>query len=215
MPKVKSTSDSKNNSKKEAGPLEDFFGFKVLPVIVKDGTRHFMYMAQHEVRSESDSLPADRTLFLVNLPVDTTDAHLQYLFRSHGAISSIVYHGAIGGSIQQQQQPSSDDTTAFNNSNLGSSYTSTLIKPKEDKKLKYSKKRKQQDASDNQQDSIDLDNEHTQLRRILHSGASAHVVFSRNDTLDSILAMTRIVRKWGVDEEYTSKTLQPLGFQRK
>lgn len=218
MPKVKSTSVAKTSSKKEAGPLEDFFGFKVLPVIVKDGTRHFMYMAQHEVRSESDTLPADRTLFLVNLPVDTTDAHLQYLFRSHGAIASIIYHGAIGGSLQQQQQqqePSSDDTTAFNSSNLGSSYTSTLIKPKEDKKLKYSKKRKQQDLNDNHQDAADLDNDSTQLRRLLHSGASAHVVFSRNDSLDSILAMTRIVRKWTVDEEYTSKTLQPLGFQRK
>ncbi|KAI8085019.1 SSU rRNA processing protein [Halteromyces radiatus] len=96
---------SKKSSDKVAGPLEDFYGFKVLPVIVKEGIRHFMYMTKHQVRSVTDNLPADRTLFLVNLPVDTTDAHLQYLFRSHGKITKIIYH-TYG---KKRKQKSDDD----------------------------------------------------------------------------------------------------------
>ncbi|ORZ15339.1 ribosomal RNA-processing protein 7-domain-containing protein [Absidia repens] len=207
MTEVKSKANNKN---KEAKPLEDFYGFKVLPVIVKDNIRHFMYMTQHEVRSASDTLPADRTLFLVNLPIDTTDAHLQYLFRSHGSIASIVYHGVTATSVPQHTSSldSNESTSA------DGSYTSTLIEDKKAKNKQQYKKRKHQTA---QQEEItqmeDSQENKAQLRRILHSGASAHVIFTQAKALSSILAMTRIIRKWEVDEK-DIKNVQPLGFQR-
>ncbi|ORX52424.1 hypothetical protein DM01DRAFT_1336795 [Hesseltinella vesiculosa] len=182
---------STEKTEKTPKPLEDFFGFKVLPVIVKDGCRHFMYMTKHQVRSDKDTFAAGRTLFLVNLPVDTTDAHLQYLFRSHGKVASITYRDSLSAS-----HSTVDDCNDLLSPELDDVYTSQLLTDK-GKKRKLTKS-EQETAK-------------RRLRRILHTGASAHLVFESSAALDKVMAMTRIVRHWQVSEQ---DTLQPLGFQR-
>ncbi|KAG1490625.1 hypothetical protein G6F54_010591 [Rhizopus delemar] len=76
--------------------LEDFQGFKILPVIVnEDKVRHYIYMRKHESKLTEDTKTKDRTLFLLNLPVDTTDRHIRKLFKGH-AITQIKY-----GSVEE------------------------------------------------------------------------------------------------------------------
>lgn len=52
---------------------------------------HHIFMRSHASRNESDHLPSDRTLFLVNLPVDTTANHLKRLFRRCGKIQRVEW----------------------------------------------------------------------------------------------------------------------------
>ena len=52
---------------------------------------HYLYFRKHETRKENSELPNDRTLFVLNLPVDSTVAHLQRLFRRCGKIENVIF----------------------------------------------------------------------------------------------------------------------------
>ncbi|KAI8886117.1 hypothetical protein K501DRAFT_244607 [Backusella circina FSU 941] len=86
----KATSDSKEKTPKQ---LQDFFGFKVIPVLVNENTRHFLYMRKHESKSLIDESIKDRTLFLLNLPFDTTPHHIRKLFKDC-KIAHITFSGS-------------------------------------------------------------------------------------------------------------------------
>ena len=72
--------------------LQEFNGFKALPVLVAKNCRHYIYIKKHETRITTDNT-SDRSLFVLNLPVDTTDSHLQEIFNQFGQIESIQYPG--------------------------------------------------------------------------------------------------------------------------
>lgn len=57
---------------------------------------HHMYMRQHVPRK--DDFPQERTLFLVNVPVDATLSHFQRLFRHCGTIERINFPSLQSGS---------------------------------------------------------------------------------------------------------------------
>ncbi|CEI89436.1 Putative SSU rRNA processing protein [Rhizopus microsporus] len=82
--------------------LEDFQGFKILPIVMNDAkVRHYLYIRKHESKSAQDKT-SDRTLFLLNLPADATDRHIRKLFKGHH-ITEITYHDFKGheGQIEQ------------------------------------------------------------------------------------------------------------------
>lgn len=69
-------------------------GFAVLPVVCgpKDApVTHYMYIRRHEPHGKQ-TFPAGRTLFIVNLPTDTSRAVIRDLFRKAGAVESIDFH---------------------------------------------------------------------------------------------------------------------------
>src|SRR5947209_4792786 len=85
-------------------------GFKILPIEVsyhnnlndKDSSvnaKHYCYFKQHEIHAHNNyngnNFPTDKTLFITNLPVDTTELHLKKLFEECGMIEKILFHGII------------------------------------------------------------------------------------------------------------------------
>ncbi|KAL2919201.1 hypothetical protein HK105_201476 [Polyrhizophydium stewartii] len=59
-------------------------------------TTHYIFMRAHASRGgDAASLPAGRTLFLVNLPADTNIMHLRRLFRRCGVIERVVWRGSV------------------------------------------------------------------------------------------------------------------------
>ncbi|EGF82547.1 hypothetical protein BATDEDRAFT_86342 [Batrachochytrium dendrobatidis JAM81] len=111
--------------KKSESKLHTFSGFTVLPITVAPPTvlseldtqslrlhfspeivkslqperpdvNHYLFMRPHSSRSTLESLPAHRTLFIVNLPVDTNIMHLRRLFRRCGVIERVVWKGLLG-----------------------------------------------------------------------------------------------------------------------
>ncbi|KAI8367285.1 SSU rRNA processing protein [Blakeslea trispora] len=79
-------------STKQSKQLQEFQGFKILPVIMTEdkSVRHYFYMRKHDSKSLIDENIRDRTLFLLNLPTDTTDRHIKKLFKGH-PIDQITY----------------------------------------------------------------------------------------------------------------------------
>ncbi|KAH6562005.1 hypothetical protein BASA50_004735 [Batrachochytrium salamandrivorans] len=59
-------------------------------------TVHHLFMRKHSARTDTTTLPASRTLFLVNLPVDTNIMHLRRLFRRCGVVERVVWKGSLG-----------------------------------------------------------------------------------------------------------------------
>ncbi|KAI9277058.1 ribosomal RNA-processing protein 7-domain-containing protein [Phascolomyces articulosus] len=90
--KSKSTTPSTQNNNGDPD-LQEFNGFKALPVTVAKNCRHYIYMKKHETRITADTDSNDRSLFVLNLPVDTTDSHLQELFQTYGQIDHVQYPG--------------------------------------------------------------------------------------------------------------------------
>lgn len=187
MGKVKKSTVSKEVviEDKPSKQLEDFQGFKILPVVV-DATknvRHYFYMRKHESKSLVDENIKDRTLFLLNLPADTTDRHIRKLFKGHG-IDQITYSDS-GSSVSEDYWK-----IAANN-----------------EKKNIAKKNKKNGKEEEEEE----EKETRELRRLFTSGSSAHVVFASEEDLTNVLNMRRVEKKWAKDDE----SEQPLGFERK
>ncbi|WFD22086.1 hypothetical protein MEQU1_000748 [Malassezia equina] len=72
-------------------------GFQSLPVSYGEDLKgtdilHYMYIRPHASSSGDNVLPAGRTLFVVNVPVDASRGTLRELFRKAGAVESVQVH---------------------------------------------------------------------------------------------------------------------------
>ncbi|CAG8666902.1 41752_t:CDS:2 [Gigaspora margarita] len=103
-------------------PLEEIpkTGFKILPIEIESISNqndnlsanpsssikhhplvsiHYCYFKSHDPRinsrDNSTILPAERTLFITNLPVDTTEHHIKHIFEECGIIDRILFHGVL------------------------------------------------------------------------------------------------------------------------
>ncbi|KAH8692407.1 ribosomal RNA-processing protein 7-domain-containing protein [Talaromyces proteolyticus] len=79
-------------------------GYTVLPLRLPplpsfpDPVTHYLYLRPHDPRIPDPD--AARSLFLVNIPIDTTETHLRHLFTSQlsaGRVEKVQFEGALGG----------------------------------------------------------------------------------------------------------------------
>lgn len=169
-------------------------GYAVLPLQLPDPpATHYLYLRPHEPRiPDPDSA---RSLFVVNLPIDTTSNHLRHLFGtqlSAGRVEQVRFEDV------PTKKRSSAPTAAQGN-------------------ISNSKKRKRVTADDlqNQLDQIELPS--TWDRQLQKSGAHAVVVFvdkaSKEASLKAVYKATKknINIVWG---EGIEDRLPPLGLER-
>lgn len=199
MGKVKKSSASKEVvivEEKSSKELQDIQGFKILPVIVDStkNVRHYFYMRKHESKALVDEDIKDRTLFLLNLPADTTDRHIKKLFKGH-SIDQITYSDS-GSSVSEDYWKIAK-ATEEEKKKADAAANTTLNK-------KNNKKKQQKEEEEHRV-------EPRELRRLFTSGSSAHIVFSTEEDLKQVLNMKRVEKKWAKDDE----SEQPLGFERK
>ncbi|CAI2176959.1 7771_t:CDS:2 [Funneliformis geosporum] len=87
-------------------PLEELSNtsFKILPIEMSSPNTtsftsiHYCYFKSHESRSNNSSiniLPPDKTLFISNLPIDSTETHIKHLFQECGVIDRIIFNGVV------------------------------------------------------------------------------------------------------------------------
>ncbi|OBZ90306.1 Ribosomal RNA-processing protein 7 A [Choanephora cucurbitarum] len=183
-------------SAKQSKQLQEFQGFKILPVIVTEdkSARHYFYMRKHESKSLIDENIRDRTLFLLNLPADTTDRHIKKLFKGH-AIDQITYSDS-GSSVTEEYWKIMEANQA-----------AAAAAEASEKSKKNSKKRKSEENDEEKKEAV----HQRELRRLFTSGSSAHVVFSTDQDLVDVLNMHRVEKKWAKEDEDSE---QPLGLGR-
>ncbi|WFD17795.1 hypothetical protein MCAP1_000004 [Malassezia caprae] len=91
-------------------------GFLLLPVSYgadanEKHVLHYMYIRPHASASEDGELPAGRTLFVVNVPVDASRDTLRELFRKAGAVESVKIHNLGDRSAQDVDDDEEESDT--------------------------------------------------------------------------------------------------------
>jgi ribosomal RNA-processing protein 7 len=164
--------------------------FPTVPSFPVDAT-HFLYLRQHEPRIPDADSP--RSLFLVNIPVDTTETHLRHLF-------SVQLSAGRVERVEFQDVPTKKRTAAFVAG-----------------RAPGSKKRKRITADEIQNELEDLKLPPTWDRQVHKSGSHAIVVFVDKASMAVSLKAARKASKLGtkiVWGEGTENKLPPLGAER-
>lgn len=85
----------------------------VLPSSFPDPVTHYIYIRPHEPRIPNPD--AARSLFLVNIPVDTTELHLRHLFSSQlsaGRVERVVFdRSSASAAVTKTTTPTTTPTT--------------------------------------------------------------------------------------------------------
>ncbi|KAI9835408.1 MAG: hypothetical protein M1819_002326 [Sarea resinae] len=174
-----------------------------LPASKAQTITHHIYLRPHTPKIPTPS--TSRTLFLTNLPIDTTEPHLRSLFANElgGArTEEVSFEGRRSTSKPAIAPPEASTTT-----------------------LKKQKKRKRGTSSDDVDISeIDLDAEaplpELWDRELRRSGSTAVVVFVDRTSMESALKNIRKIRKRGTRIVWSEKALgiedkiPPLGSHR-
>lgn len=174
-------------------------GYTALPIQLPavssfpQSATHYIYIRPHEPRIPDPDSP--RSLFLVNVPIDTTETHLKHLFGAQLSAGRVER-------VEFEDVPTKKKSVgAFAQDSLA----------------KKSKKRKRVTADDLESQLEDIWVPSTWDRKLHKSGAHAIVVFVDKPSAEASLKAARKASKnrtkivWG---EGIEGRVPPLGFQR-
>jgi ribosomal RNA-processing protein 7 len=172
--------------------------FTVLPIIYSPSVTHIIYARLHETSesTQSKTLPEGRTLFLVNVPPDATERELILLFKDAGVVEKVLFSEDL---VEEEMEEDDTDDEEAEDAN-----TDDEKQPEENsdgfrKKKKFAKSKQSQAPTIIPLPSVPL-------RKLRHSGGSAHVVFLDASSLTRALASTT-PRPWPKSPD------EPLGFE--
>ena len=164
-------------------------GFSVIPVLYNSSTTHYLYARPH-ASSKSDSrkvLPEGRTLFLVNLPPDTTDRELVLFFKHSGTVEKVIFDFDV-------KEPQNEDTDSEEDESRDEADDGGEEKPKKGRKTQ----------KDKPMAPALIHLPATPCRRLRKTGSSAYVIFLDSSSLERALASTSKPRTWPTSSEEPS-----------
>ncbi|KAI6015585.1 ribosomal RNA-processing protein 7-domain-containing protein [Pisolithus marmoratus] len=165
-------------------------GFTVIPVAYPHST-HILYAKAHASSSKSTkpTFPPNRTLFLVNVPVDATERELSLFFRYAGTVERVLFDRNELGDPELQ-----GDT-------LGSGSGSEEDSDDPDSSMEVDTEESQNKKRDEPAPPAVVPlptNPHRTLRK---TGAVAHLVFLDSSSLTKALVPPQKARSWPSSEE--------------
>ncbi|KAJ1732481.1 hypothetical protein LPJ61_002017 [Coemansia biformis] len=197
-------------AKATPGGLGEIGAYKVLPVRMgsdKDSATHYLYFRQHSSTSEDILVPADRTLFVANLPVDATERDIRRLFRGVARVARIVFNGVAGQDVIKSAAASARMTAELAAAMAGAADGAH--------KSKGGKRKSKTGAA---AEGATGDEPATPVPRtqLLASGSSAHVVFLEKEELAKVLDMRAgAIATWPErDEDDSANPLEYRGLAR-
>jgi hypothetical protein len=210
--KQKQKTDAKKEPKQSIQTLEKINDFRILPIKVpaadgKEEATHYLYLKQHrppKKLNKEDGVPEEeRTLFVLNLPVDATEADVRYWLREAGTIQSVRFQSLEHW--QAMYTTSKEDTNTDNT-------TAPLAKQY---KLK-GRAAAAAAAAANEGATPASELMLASIRPFLQPGSYAHVVFLEKESIDNALNLPLRVRRWR-DKATVKKSKETLvlGMKRK
>ncbi|MCJ1476355.1 Ribosomal RNA-processing protein 7 [Lambiella insularis] len=162
---------------------------------------HYLYLRPHEARIPSPTTP--RSLFLVNVPFDSTAIHLKSLFsRCLGLPSGRIEEVRFIGTRREVLHGSNEEQARF-----------ALVSQVQDGKK--NNKRKSGPAKESIEDTEGTRLPETWDRQILHSGSNAVVVFVDRASMEAVVKAAKRAKKdgekivWGKGLEAQLPSLGP------
>ncbi|PPQ78911.1 hypothetical protein CVT25_002371 [Psilocybe cyanescens] len=165
-------------------------GFSVIPILYNASTTHYLYARSHTSKGHSNKvLPEGRTLFLVNLPPDTTERELVLFFKHSGTVEKVIFDFDVK-ELQNEASDSEDEDEEMEDAEADG----TDEQPR--------KKRRSQRDKTEIPTVIPLPS--PTLRKFRKTGSSAYVIFLDSSSLDRALASTSKPRAWPSSDEEPS-----------
>ncbi|KAJ2798804.1 hypothetical protein H4R20_004685, partial [Coemansia guatemalensis] len=183
----------KDSSSNGSSGLAEIGGYKVLPVRFSDdsdGATHYLYFRQHSSTKEDMLRPTDRTIFMANLPVDTTERDIRRLFQGVARVARVIFNGVVGQDVVK-----SEAANARMTSELAAAMADAAGNGQQQGKAGKSKRKKQMAAKDAEEN----EQQHKAVVRpqLLTSGSTAHIVLLEAEELGSVLSMKAgTIRQW-------------------
>ncbi|KAG6329979.1 hypothetical protein ID866_9112 [Astraeus odoratus] len=172
-------------------------GFTVIPVAYSHST-HIIYARAHvSSKSAKSTFPPDRTLFLVNVPVDATDRELSLFFKYAGTVERAVF------SPDELEDPESPDGVSDTNSEDEEGATSAMeVDTQEaDEGLHRKRLKRKKGKKDGPIPPSIVPLPVSPLRTLRKTGTVAHLVFLDATALAKALTHVQKPRPWPSSEE--------------
>ncbi|KAG0203115.1 Ribosomal RNA-processing protein 7 [Mortierella sp. GBA30] len=144
---------------------------------------HYIYFKKHESPKEDAKTPKNRTLFVLNIPVDASESHLRDLFKPCGRVVSVHFMNKVRDTnMTKEEREQQEELERLEKE-------AAMIEAEANNKAKSGKKSKSKQATAQEQE-----DGHT--RKIFATGSQAYVVFLEEQELTKALAMKRKKRSW-------------------
>ncbi|KAF9295612.1 Ribosomal RNA-processing protein 7 [Mortierella antarctica] len=213
--KSKKAEASSSTSTSTSSALDQISNFHILPIHMPSLTLtsasqtssaykniiHYLYIKKHESPREDPKTPKDRTLFVLNVPVDATEAHFRDLFKPYGRIAAVHFISRIRDtSLTKEEREHQEELEQLERE--------AELREQEahaggNKKGGKKGKKAQSEAQDH----------HHHHRTIYSSASQAYVVFLEEPELAKALAMKRKKRSW-IDTGSEGTKLSGLGVSK-
>ncbi|KAF8184788.1 ribosomal RNA-processing protein 7-domain-containing protein [Pholiota molesta] len=162
-------------------------GFSVIPVQYNTSTTHYLYARSHVSKADSRKvLPDGRTLFLVNLPPDTTERETVLFFKHSGTVEKVIFDFEV-------KEPQHDDDSESEDED-----EDPMEQDAADEQPR--KRRKTQQSAVPTVTPLPTQ----PLRNLRKTGSSAYVIFLDSSSLERALASTSKPRAWPKSPEEPS-----------
>ncbi|KAI6036053.1 hypothetical protein PISMIDRAFT_123225 [Pisolithus microcarpus 441] len=175
-------------------------GFTVIPVAYAHST-HIIYAKAHASSSKptKPAFPPERTLFLVNVPVDATERELSLFFRHAGTVERVVLDQNDLGDPELQGRASGSGSDSEDEDSDGPD-TSMEVDAEENAETRPRKSRKDKGKDEPAPPAVVPlpAGPHRTLRK---TGAIAHIVFLDSSALTKALTPLPKPRAWPSSEE--------------
>ncbi|KAG0236488.1 Ribosomal RNA-processing protein 7 [Actinomortierella wolfii] len=173
---------------------------------------HYLYFKKHESpKHDEHKTPKGRTLFVLNVPVDSTEDHFRQLFKPYGRVVSVHFldHRFQDLHLTKEEREEQEELERLEReAELAAQKAEQAAAKKAGKKGGKNQQKQQQPQSES---SI------IQRRRILRTATQAYVVFLEEQELNKVLQIKKKKRTWittGADGEQDSKLLDTLGLNK-
>jgi len=204
-------SEPKNITKSDSNMVaipSSISGFAVIPVLYNSSTTHILYARPHssgkgkakheDSRKKKSLLPEGRTLFLVNIPPDATERELVLFFKHAGTVEKVVFDEETKGMPHDDKTESEDEQDEIvTDEDEEGNIAEPKISRKGHKDAEIPKV-------------IPLPPPRPPLRKLHHTGQTAHIVFLDVSSLERALASTSRPRAW--PSKSSSSVEEPMGL---
>ncbi|KAF9292075.1 Ribosomal RNA-processing protein 7 [Mortierella alpina] len=195
--KSKKSKKTEETSGAAAGDLDQISNFFILPLQMPSITvspssphnsasyknvLHYIYFKKHESPKEDSKTPKNRTLFVLNIPVDATETHLRDLFKPCGRVVSVHFINKVHDTnMTKEEREQQEELERLEKE-------AAMIEAESGNKTKGSKKgSKSKQAAGSAED---------HSRTLYATGSQAYVVFLEEQELTKALTMKRKKRSW-------------------
>ncbi|GJJ68111.1 ribosomal RNA-processing protein 7 [Entomortierella parvispora] len=144
---------------------------------------HYLYFKKHESPKEDPKTPKNRTLFVLNIPVDATEDHIRELFKPSGRVISVQFLNRVrstDSTLTKEEREHQEELERLEKE------AAMLEAEANTKKNTKGKKGKKQEA----------ESQAEEIRTVYATGSQAYVVFLEEQELNKALAMKKKRRTW-------------------